>query len=98
MSGSEVGFIGLGAIGMPMALRVVAAGLPLAVWARRPEQLAPALDAGARAAGSPRELAERCATICLCVTDADAVESVVFGSDGIAAAGIPGRLVVDHST
>src|SRR3546814_19021984 len=91
-------FFCLGFIGMPMALRFGSAGFPLSVGGRRPESLTPVLDAGARVGASPRALAERCETICLCVTDADAVQEIVFGPDGIAAAGVPGRMVLDHST
>jgi 3-hydroxyisobutyrate dehydrogenase-like beta-hydroxyacid dehydrogenase len=53
----EVGFIGVGTIGAPMARRLQGAGRPLVVHDLRPEELRPLVDAGARAASRPRELA-----------------------------------------
>ena len=49
----NVGFIGLGAMGRPMALHLRSAGHALAVYARRPEAAQPLLDAGAAAAARP---------------------------------------------
>ena len=45
---NEVGFIGLGSQGAPMARRIVEAGYPLVLWARRAETLAPFADTAAR--------------------------------------------------
>lgn len=92
------GWIGFGEMGLPMALRLVGAGHRMHVWGRTPAHLQPALDAGATAATSPAELAERCDAVFLCVTDGDAVEQVVCGVDGIAERIRPGSLIVDHST
>lgn len=95
------GFIGLGAIGLPMALRIMQAGFPLAVWARRKEQLVPAIEAGAIESTSLLNIAASCDIICLCVSDTDAVEEVVFGPQGLAEglkdAG-QGKLLIDLST
>ncbi len=99
--GMTTGFIGLGAIGLPMALRIAGAGLPLHVWARRPEQMTPALEAGAVASDGPVAMAADCDAICLCLSNTEAVEEVVFGSGGVAE-GLKGsgagKLVIDHST
>lgn len=92
------GWIGLGEMGLPMVLRLIGAGHGVVVWARTPAHAQPALDAGATAAQSPAELAERCDAVFLCVTDGDAVEQVVCGAGGIAERIRPGSLVVDHST
>ena len=56
----RVGWIGLGNIGAPMALRVAAAGFPLQAWARHPEQAAALAAAGATLATDPESLAQRC--------------------------------------
>lgn len=98
MTKPALGFIGLGAMGMPIAQRLLAAGYPLTVWGRTPARLQPALDAGARLAPSARGVAEAAELVHLCVFDAEAVESVVFGPDGVAAGAGAGTLVVDHST
>ena len=95
---ATLGWIGLGDIGAPMALRLIGAGHRVIVWGRTASRLQPALDAGAEAAGSPAELAAQCEGVLLCVTDGDAVEEVVFGPRGVAEGAKRGTLVVDHST
>lgn len=95
---SILGWIGMGAIGTPMALRLLDAGHQLLVWGRTSARLTPALERGARAVGSAAELAASCEAVMLCVTDTAAVESVAFGPDGIASGATPGLLIVDHST
>jgi 3-hydroxyisobutyrate dehydrogenase len=95
---SPIGYIGLGNMGMPIAERLLAAGTPLLVWARRSAAAAPLRERGTEIAASPAELAQRCDTVLVCVTDADAVEAVVFGADGIAAGARPDTLLVDHSS
>jgi 3-hydroxyisobutyrate dehydrogenase len=93
-----LGWIGMGRIGTQMALRLLQAGHELVVHDAVAERLAPARDKGARAACSPAELAEASESVFLSVTDTDAVESIVFGPQGIAAGGAAGKLVVDHTS
>jgi 3-hydroxyisobutyrate dehydrogenase-like beta-hydroxyacid dehydrogenase len=95
---ATLGWIGLGEIGLPMALRLIAAGHRVVVWGRTAANLQSALDAGATAAASPAELAAQCDAVVLCVTDGDAVEEVVFGARGVAEGARRGSLIVDHST
>lgn len=71
----RVGWIGLGRIGAPMARRVLAAGWPLTLWARRREAAEPLLAHGEGAAAAPVELAAdagqlagRCDIVCTIVT------------------------------
>lgn len=67
-----IGFIGVGSQGGPMAHRIVDAGLPLVVWARRPEVLEAYTAKGARAAATVAELGAACDHVGLCVVnDAD---------------------------
>ena len=98
MAKERLGFIGLGTMGMPMALNMLKGGYELTVWGRTREKLQKALDAGAIWAESPRAVAERSDIVCLCVWDGKAVEEVVFGPNGVAAGGAKGKLLVDHST
>jgi 3-hydroxyisobutyrate dehydrogenase-like beta-hydroxyacid dehydrogenase len=95
---ATLGWIGMGEIGTPMALRLIGAGHRTIVWGRTADRLQPALDAGATAAASPAELAAHSDAVFLCVTDGDAVEGVVFGPRGVAEGARRGSLVVDHST
>jgi 3-hydroxyisobutyrate dehydrogenase len=93
-----IGFIGLGLMGTPIVLKLCAAGYPLRVWGRSPDKLRPALEQGAEEALSPKHLAEQCDIVVLCVTDTLAVETVVFGENGIVEGGRSGAVLVDHST
>lgn len=95
---SKLGWIGLGAIGTPMALRLLDAGHELHVWGRTAARLQPVVERGARAAASAAELAATCEAVLLCVTDTAAVEEVAFGPGGLGEGAAPGLLVVDHST
>jgi 2-hydroxy-3-oxopropionate reductase len=94
----HVGFIGLGAMGTPMAHNVLQCGHTLQVWARRPEATQALVQAGATAATSPAELASRCDAICLMVTNTADVESVLFGEQGIVHGARRGTIVIDMST
>ena len=98
MAEDRLGFIGLGTMGMPMSLNILGAGKALTVWGRNREKLKDALDAGATWAQSPKDMAEACDVIFLCVFDTAAVEEVVFGSGGIAEGAGSNTLVVDHSS
>lgn len=94
----RLGFIGLGAMGRPMALHLLRAGHELAVWARRAPSLPPLLDAGAVACATPAEVARRAEIVFTIVTAGADVESVVFGADGLSAGFAPGSVLVDMST
>lgn len=95
---TRVGFVGLGSQGAPMARRIIDAGFPTTLWARRPETLEPFAGSGARVASSRRELGEASEVLCVCVVDDAGVDDVLRGPDGAAAAMAPGSVVVVHST
>ena len=94
----RIGFIGLGDIGAPMAMRILDAGHPLRVFNRTAARTAPFVARGAPAAASPADLARSCDVILICVSNAASVDEVVFGPSGLASAGDPRHLVVDLST
>jgi 3-hydroxyisobutyrate dehydrogenase len=94
----HVGFIGLGSQGGPMARRIIDAGLPMTLWARRSASLEPFAETAAEVAGSPAELAAASDVICLCVVgDAD-VEELAGGRRGLLAGAKAGSVIVIHST
>ena len=96
MTGAEtIGFIGLGSQGGPMAQRILEAGYPLTVWARRPEALEPFVASGARSAGSVVELGRACDHVGICVVDDAGVAAIV---DDLLAAMKPGSRIAIHST
>ena len=94
----SLGFIGLGAMGEPIARKLQEAGYALNLWARRPEPMAPFAERGATVCASPADVAAASDIVFLCVTDTDAVEAVVFGPDGIVAGGNTGKILIDHSS
>ncbi|WP_407278836.1 2-hydroxy-3-oxopropionate reductase [Aromatoleum evansii] len=94
----EVGFIGLGLMGRPMALNLMKAGHKVQVWSRRRESMQPLLDAGAGDCASAAELASRAEVVISMVADAPDVEQVALGPQGVADGARPGLIFVDMST
>jgi 3-hydroxyisobutyrate dehydrogenase len=68
------------------------------VWNRSRDKLAPVLEKGAKAAGSPAEVARASEIVMICVTDQKAAEDVLFSPQGISHEGRSGLLVVDFSS
>ena len=93
----NIGFIGLGIMGAPMAGHLIAAGHSLFLKSRRgvPEAL---LAAGGTACATAAEVAERADTIILMLPDTPDVEQVLFGADGVAGGLSPGKTVIDMSS
>lgn len=98
----NVGFIGLGLMGRPMALHLEKAGHTLHLWARRPEALAPFAAVNAKTHATPAEVAAHAEVVIVMVADAPDVEKVCLGADGLAAGAAlknkAGLIVVDMST
>jgi 3-hydroxyisobutyrate dehydrogenase len=94
----RVGFIGLGGQGAPMARRIIEAGIPTSLWARRVETLDAFADCDAEVAASPAELAAASDVVCVCVVDDAGVEQVLTAEGGVLSGCRPGSLVVIHST
>jgi len=94
----KLGYLGLGMMGLPMARRLLNVGYDVAVWNRSAGKAASLIEAGATPKAHPREVADSATMLFMCVTDAAAVEEVVFGGDGLAAVPGVGKLVVDFSS
>jgi 3-hydroxyisobutyrate dehydrogenase len=94
----KLGYLGLGMMGFPMTRRLVAAGHDVTVWNRSSGKAAALIEAGARLASRPQDVAATANIIFICLTDAAAVDEVVFGTDGLATAAGAGKLVVDFSS
>jgi 3-hydroxyisobutyrate dehydrogenase len=97
-SAEKLGYLGLGMMGFPMTRRLVSAGYDVTVWNRSPGKAAALVAAGAKAALHPSDVAATAGILFMCLTDAAAVEQVVFGPDGLATATGSGKLVVDFSS
>jgi len=95
---AEVGYVGLGMMGSAAVHRLLAAGYEVTVWNRTRAKAEPLLEAGARWADTPREVAERSEVIFTMVTNTAAVQAVTEGPDGIIAGLRPGKVYVDMST
>jgi 3-hydroxyisobutyrate dehydrogenase len=94
----RLGFIGLGAIGAPIATTLATNGFQLSVFDILPERMQPLVEAGARGAGSPGEASENAEAIIIMVMNASQVEDVLFGDDGAVQALASGSAVIIMST
>ena len=94
----RVGFVGLGAMGRPMATHLVEAGFPLTVHSRSPGPVEALVALGASAASTPAEVASHSDVILTSLPGLDEVEAVVLGPDGFTTSLTPGTVVVDMST
>jgi 2-hydroxy-3-oxopropionate reductase len=94
---SNLGFIGLGIMGRPMAGHLQAAGHKMFLHTRSkiPQDL---LDKGGVACRSSREVAEKSEITFLMVSDTPDVEQVLFGKNGVAEGLSKGKIVVDMSS
>lgn len=94
----RIGFIGLGIMGRGMARNLLKAGFDLTVWNRTSSRVEVLVEAGAKAASSPADLAAQCDIVVTCVSDTPDVEEVILGEKGIIHGASPGALVIDMST
>ncbi|ARP92979.1 NAD(P)-dependent oxidoreductase [Bordetella genomosp. 13] len=78
-----VGFVGLGDMGRPMALRLLRAGLPMVVCDRNPAALQPFVAGGAQAASTPREVADLAELVVICLPAPEISLAVALGEDGL---------------
>src|SRR5688572_29248032 len=93
----NIGFIGLGVMGRPMAGHLIDAGHVVSLY-RVKDVSQPLVDKGGKAVDSPRAVAEASDVIILMVPDTPDVESVLFGKDGVAEGLQKGKLVIDMSS
>jgi 3-hydroxyisobutyrate dehydrogenase-like beta-hydroxyacid dehydrogenase len=94
----KIAFLGLGRMGRPMAMNVLAGGHEVRVWNRTPERTASLVAAGARAASSPGEAAAPADLVIAMLANPAATSEVLLGPDGATARLAPGAMVVDMST
>jgi 2-hydroxy-3-oxopropionate reductase len=94
----RIGFIGLGIMGKPMAARLLAAGHALVAHNRSRAAVDELAAAGATAAATPREVAERCDVVITMLPDGPDVRDVASGEDGLLAGARPGTLWLEMST
>jgi len=95
---SKIAFLGLGQMGMPMATRLLDAGHDLVVWNRTPGRAAALVERGARLASSPLEAAAGVEIAISMLATPEAVEGVVFGTEGLVEGLAPGAVFLEMST
>jgi 3-hydroxyisobutyrate dehydrogenase len=94
----KIAFIGMGTMGVPMALNILKAGYDLTVHNRTREKEEVVAREGASRAETPLDAAKKSDVIITCVSDTPDVEEVILGDAGVIRSAKPGALVVDMST
>ena len=94
----EIGFIGTGTIGGPMAMRLLDAGHALRVFDLNLEATRNQEESGAKRAASVTEIAQCCAVTFLSLPGPKQIEAVVLGDGGLLAHARPGATIIDLST
>ena len=95
---SKVAFIGLGAMGIRMARRLLDAGNELVVWNRTIEKAQPLVELGAVAAESPADAARKAEVVITMVADPEALREVTEGPNGVAAGASEATSLIQMST
>jgi 3-hydroxyisobutyrate dehydrogenase len=94
----DVGFIGLGVMGEPMALNLARAGTPLVVWNRSPEKSERVCAAGARVAATPADVFRQAKVVILMLADDVAIDAVLRRGTPDFPADVAQRTVVHMGT
>ena len=94
----QIGFVGLGTMGLPMAKRLIDVGYQLTVYNRTLEKAKELKSLGAQVAASPEEVARKSQVVFTMLTADQAVEEVILGAGGIAIGAAKGMIVIDCST
>lgn len=97
-SQTSVGFIGLGTMGLPMALNLLRAGTPLVLWNRTVDRSGPAVRAGGVLAPDAADVFARCGTVILMLADGAATDSVLARRTSDFTARVRGRRIVAMGT
>jgi 3-hydroxyisobutyrate dehydrogenase len=99
MSGKvKLGYVGVGLMGLPMVKRLLSLGYPVRAYDIAPRCIAAAREAGAAAASSPADAVRDSELVLLNLPTPDAVETAMFGDNGVASALRPPQLLIDFST
>jgi L-threonate 2-dehydrogenase len=98
MESGNVGIIGVGVMGFAMANNLSAAGYQIFGFDPAPAAQDRLRAIGGNVIASPRDIAERCATILFSLPSADALANAIGGEDGVAKASATGTIVIECST
>lgn len=95
---AKLGFLGLGIMGGPMALRLIEAGHEVAVWSYSAGKMDAFVAKGATACATPAEVARRSECTFLCVGNTAMARKVILEKDGLVEGATGGSIIVDCST
>jgi 3-hydroxyisobutyrate dehydrogenase-like beta-hydroxyacid dehydrogenase len=95
---ANLGFLGLGIMGGPMAQHLIQAGHTVALWSYSPGKAEQLAKDGGVVCSTPAEVAERSDCIFLCVGDTAMSRAVILGENGLLSKAKPGAIIVDCST
>src|SRR5438105_7796340 len=93
-----IGFFCMGHMGSYMARRLLAASYQVTVYDRTKEKVKELEQRGAVVAQTPKQLAANCQVVMACVTNDEAQQDVMFGTDGALAGVHAGSIIIDLST
>jgi len=94
----QIGFIGLGTMGAPMASNLLRGGFQVTVYNRTSSKCEPLVQEGAQTTPTPRAAAEGKDVIITMISNDDSIREVFYGEDGVLSALKPGAVVIDSST
>lgn len=94
----NIGFIGIGAMGRPMAVNLLKAGFHLTVYDLNQEVVQQLIEMGACSAATPKELAVDADVVITMLPNFDVVQSVLDGADGVLAGVREAAVIIDMST
>ena len=95
----RIAFIGLGAMGFPMAGHLQRAGFETCVYNRTTEKAERWVETyGGSMASTPRDAAHDADIVCVCVGNDNDIRSVVYGDAGVIAGMASGTVLIDHTT
>jgi 3-hydroxyisobutyrate dehydrogenase-like beta-hydroxyacid dehydrogenase len=95
---ANLGFLGLGIMGGPMAKHLIDAGNSVALWSHSSDKATKLAAHGGTACGTPADVAAASDIIFLCVGDTAMSREVILGKDGLIEKAKPGTIIVDCST
>lgn len=98
MSKQQIGWIGLGKMGIPMSQRLINAGYPLTVYNRNKEKEETLKAQGANTAATPAQLLEQTEVVIIMVSDDRAIQDLFTGDGGLLSTSATGRFIVNMST
>ena len=94
----NIGFVGLGRMGLPMTKLLLAAGHTVYVNNRSQQKVRDMTELGAIPTTSLKEITEHTEVIMTCLPDVKTVEEIFLGNDGLIANAQNGQILIDHST